>query len=169
MKIPTNSPRLNNQRLSHFILEAPDSEIVLGIVIAVIRTRKHLRFNVSRHPLPHTFSLIPRHPGVRTSNFIPFHTSEILNRSSDSDPRSRWIMAAFEPFAFATRYGDGDYIWVRNLFLSLYAHRWNIIGLIVCNYVNCKFIRNVKQSQRDSKNVISLFSFVQLIIIDISS
>ena len=38
-----------------------------------------------------------------TFNFIPFHTSAILSRCSDSDPRSRRIMAAFESFASAAR------------------------------------------------------------------
>lgn len=90
---------------------ASDSDIVLDTVIAAIRTRSkrlwHLGFARASLPLDAPPDIFSRSAPCGRG-FPILSPYEILSHgSSDSDPRLRRIIAAFELFAFATRYSGG--------------------------------------------------------------
>lgn len=141
--VPFCFPHRRFLALSH---GASDSDIVLDTVITAIRMRSkslwHLGFTCFSPDVSLPFSLRSAPGGY---GFPILSLSKILNRgSSDSDPHSRRIMAAFESFAFATRYSGGIiYLYSRAM---IYYQQWilwvHARVYVVCNYMNCKFIRS---------------------------
>lgn len=160
----------------------PDSDIVPRAVTAVTRARAN-RLRSAASPrlcarslprLSTTFSRAGYGPPILSLSAPapPYSSRDIKPRLSDCDPRSRRIMA-FEPFAFATRYGGiirtrrGATIRPTTTTITIAAAPPPIGGGGVRNYMNCKFIRAGRSNLCIAplpENTISRFADPRLII-----